>query len=56
MTGLQDRVFHEAAAVESLSARLPRARRIDLDDAGHLIPLERPAETVQALVEFAKGL
>jgi pimeloyl-ACP methyl ester carboxylesterase len=56
MTGLQDRLFHEAEAVASLHARLPRARRIDLDDAGHLIPLERPAETVQALAEFAQRL
>jgi pimeloyl-ACP methyl ester carboxylesterase len=56
MTGLQDRVFYEASALESLSARLPRARQITLDDAGHLIPLERPAETVEALLDFAKGL
>jgi pimeloyl-ACP methyl ester carboxylesterase len=56
MTGLQDRVFYEASALESLSARLPRARRITLGDAGHLIPLERPAETAQALLDFAMDL
>ena len=56
MTGLQDRVFYEASALASLSARLPRARQITLDDAGHLIPLERPAETARALLDFAKGL
>lgn len=56
MTGLQDRVFYERAAVEALTARLPMARALTLDNAGHLIPLERPAETVQALRDFAKGL
>jgi pimeloyl-ACP methyl ester carboxylesterase len=56
MTGLQDRVFYEASALASLSARLPRARQTTLDDAGHLIPLERPAETAQALLDFAKDL
>ena len=56
MTGLQDRVFYERPAVEALTARLPMARALTLDNAGHLIPLERPAETVQALRDFAKGL
>ena len=56
MTGLQDRVFYERAGVEALTARLPMARALTLDNAGHLIPLERPAETVQALRDFAKGL
>ena len=56
MTGLQDRVFYEQAAVESLTARLPKARSVTLDNAGHLVPLERPAETIQALREFAEGL
>ncbi len=56
MTGLQDRVFYEQAAVDSLTARLPKARSVTLDNAGHLIPLERPAETIQALRGFADGL
>ena len=56
MTGLQDRVFYEGAAVEALTARLPKARSLTLDAAGHLIPLERPADTIQALRDFAKGL
>ncbi len=56
MTGLQDRVFYEPAAVEALTARLPKARSVTIDNAGHLIPLERPAETVQALRDFAEGL
>jgi pimeloyl-ACP methyl ester carboxylesterase len=56
VAGLQDRLFYDAAAVASLSARLPKARRLDMDDAGHLIPLERPVETVEALVAFAQSL
>jgi len=56
MTGLQDRVFYDRAAVAALAARLPKARQLTLDNAGHLVPLERPAETVRALRDFAEGL
>ena len=55
MSGLQDRVFYEQAAVKALTARLPKAQSVTFDNAGHLIPLERPAETVQALRDFAEG-
>jgi pimeloyl-ACP methyl ester carboxylesterase len=56
VTGLQDRVFYERAAVDVLSARLPQVQRLTLDNAGHLIPLERPAETARALLDFAERL
>jgi 3-oxoadipate enol-lactonase len=56
VTGLQDRVFYNARDVDELAARLPDARRVDLDNAGHMVPVERPAELAQALLEFADNL
>ena len=47
MTGLQDRVFYDADIVNELYATLPNARRVDLADAGHMVP----AETPDALVD-----
>ncbi len=54
MTGLQDRVFLDRDDVAALFARLPRARRLDLRDAGHLIPVERPQATVEALRDLGR--
>ncbi len=56
MTGLQDRVFLDRDDLAALYARLPRARRLDLGDAGHLIPVERPRATVEALRDFGRWL
>ena len=56
LTGLCDRVFYDPDDVAELAARLPNSRRIDLADAGHLIPAERPKETAAALLDFADGL
>lgn len=53
ITGLQDRVFFNAADVDTLVGRLPDVRRIDMAGAGHLIPAEQPASLGAALVEFA---
>ena len=54
ITGLQDHVFLEAEVVKALFARLPKARRVDLPDAGHLIPAEHPQLLTDALLAFAK--
>jgi pimeloyl-ACP methyl ester carboxylesterase len=56
MTGLHDRVFYVAADVEDLSARIAGIRRVDFADAGHLIPVERPAAFAKALLEFARDV
>ncbi len=56
VTGLEDHVFLESEAVAELLARLPNARRIDLPNAGHLIPAERPEDIAGMLLDFAKGL
>lgn len=52
VTGLQDHVFLEKEAVDQLYARLPQAQRIDLDNAGHLIPGERPEAIIDILKTF----
>ena len=52
ITGLQDRVFHDAEVVERLCATLPDARREDWADCGHLIPIERPQRLAESLARF----
>ena len=54
VTGLQDHVFLETDVVEDLFSQLPNARRVDMPDAGHLIPAERPEALTDALLAFAK--
>jgi len=53
MTGLQDRLFYVEADVAERTARMPRATRLDMPDAAHLIPVERPGSFAQALLDFA---
>lgn len=53
ITGLQDHIFLEPIDVAELYARLPRATRRDMPDAGHLIPAERPEKLAQELLNFA---
>lgn len=53
ITGLQDRVFYDADIVNELYATLPDARRVDLADAGHMVPAETPDALVSALMDFA---
>lgn len=52
VTGLQDHVFLENQYVDELFDRLPKGARIDMDDAGHLIPGERPDAVVNILSKF----
>ena len=54
VTGLQDHVFYNESDVAALTARMARAKRTDLADAGHLIPGERPAELADLLIRFAE--
>ncbi len=56
ITGWQDHIFFDAEDVKILFARLPRAQRFDMPDAGHLIPAERPEALSQALLSFARDL
>jgi len=56
VTGLQDRVFYDAHAVNRLSARIPDITRIEMKNAGHMIPAERPEELAEAILVFAARL
>ncbi len=56
ITGLQDHVFLERDVVETLFARIPGARKIDMTDAGHLIPSEQPEALAEELIAFAKEI
>ena len=52
LTGLRDGLFLVPDDVEALAARMPKARHVEIADAGHLIPAERPERLVQALLDF----
>lgn len=56
VSGLQDRVFYDAAVVAELTARLPNATTVEMPNAGHLIPIERPTELTRVLKDFAAQL
>ena len=53
ITGLQDHVFLERDVVDQLFSRLPQGQRIDMPEAGHLIPVEAPEKLAEILSEFA---
>ena len=53
ITGLHDRVFRDPEVIDRLYSQLPDARREDWEDAGHLLPLERPQRLAESLARFA---
>ncbi len=54
ITGLQDHVFLEPDVVDDLFSRLPQGQRVDMPDAGHLIPAERPESLADSLLYFTR--
>lgn len=56
ITGLQDHVFFERDVVDALFVRLPKGKRIDMPDAGHLIPSEQPGALTEVFISFAKEI
>lgn len=54
VTGLQDHVFLNLDDVDLLYGRLPNARHTKMDNAGHMIPAERPDELINNLLSFVK--
>lgn len=56
MTGRHDRIFRIDADIAELAARLPDARAITFEDAGHLIPMERAEAFTRELRAFAERL
>lgn len=56
LTGLQDRVFFDAANVDALASSMPNATRQDMPDAGHMLPVETPEPFIEAILGFARDL
>ncbi|MEM7744668.1 MAG: alpha/beta fold hydrolase [Pseudomonadota bacterium] len=56
ITGLCDRVFLDREVVDKWLARLADVERLDWDDCGHLVPLERPEKLGDALIAFGRRL
>lgn len=56
VTGLEDRVFLDREVVARLLGDLPRAQHEEWENAGHLLPLERPERLVASLQQFAVTL
>ena len=56
VTGLQDRVFYDEANVAALFRTMPNARRLDIPEAGHMLPAETPAVLADALAAFAREI
>ena len=56
ITGLHDRVFRDPEVIDRLYALLADARREEWDDAGHLLPLERPDRLAERLVAFGREI
>ena len=55
-TGYQDRVFYDPADVDEMFAALPQGYRLDMPQAGHMIPAERPTDLTIALLGFPATL
>jgi 3-oxoadipate enol-lactonase len=56
ITGHCDRVFLDRDVVDRVTAEMADVRRLDWQDCGHLIPLERPDRLAEALAEFGREL
>ncbi|HIJ57238.1 MAG TPA: alpha/beta hydrolase [Deltaproteobacteria bacterium] len=54
VTGLADHVFYKEAHVSELFGRLPNAKRLDIPNAGHMIPVEKPEILIEAFLDFSK--
>ncbi len=54
VTGLQDHVFYDERDVSEQTARLRNGKRVDIPDAGHLIPAEKPEALTEMLLRFAR--
>ncbi len=56
ITGHHDRVFRDPEVIDRLYAKLADARREEWQDAGHLLPLERPQRLLESLAAFGREL
>lgn len=53
MTGQQDRLFYVEEDVAERTARMPGAKRLDMPNAAHMLPVERPQAFTAGLLDFA---
>ena len=56
MTGFHDRVFFVNQDVLELSALIPNMKKIDFENAGHMIPIEQPKQFTDELLNFLSTL
>lgn len=56
ITGTQDRVFYDRPIIDELFATLPNATRVDMNDAGHMLPAEQASGFIDHLGRFVDGL
>ncbi len=56
LTGLQDRIFYEKANVDELFNSLPNGTRIDMANAGHMLPVELPDDFAKAIIDFGEKI
>ena len=56
VTGHEDRLFLDPDDVDQLYRRLPMAQRVDVNDAAHMIPVERPEVLTRHLLTFVGDL
>jgi len=56
LTGQEDHLFRDEAAIARIARRMPRAMRIDVPQAGHLLPAEAPEMVIDACLSLAGRL
>jgi len=54
--GLNDRVFFDANVVDNLIERIPNAQRVDIKEAGHMLPIETPRPLIDSLLDFGRNV
>ena len=54
MTGEHDRVVLVKEDVLELSEQIPNANMVNFEDAGHMIPMERPEKFTKELLSFLR--
>ena len=55
MTGRHDRVFLVEDDILELSSKISNVTRVNFDNAGHLIPMERPIEFSKEILNFLRA-
>ncbi len=56
MTGHYDRVFRVPEDIDELSSQISNCKRVEIEDCGHLIPLENPLLFSEYLINFVKKI